>query len=200
MRRFVLGWKRLGHATRLDACIVNYADDLVICCRNTAHKAMEAMRDMMGRLKLTVNETKTRVCTVPDETFDFLGYTFGRCYSWKDGKPRIGTKPSKKRVAKVLRDISEMTGRRHVQMEAEEMVGRLNRVLVGWANYFCRGFVSRAYQKVDRHARYRLRQWLRAKHSQRRIDYKKYSDAYVDKGLGLVRLTGLRRSVLWANA
>ena len=158
------------------------------------------MQEMMGRLKLTVNEAKTQICSVPDDTFDFLGYTFGRCYSWKDGKPRIGTKPSKKRVSKVLRDISEMTGRRYVQMEAEEMVLRLNRVMVGWANYFCRGFVSQAYQKVDRHTRHRLRQWLRAKHRLPRIDYQKYSDAYVDRELGLVRLAGWRRSVLWANA
>jgi len=200
MRRFILGWKLLGHERRLDACIVNYADDLVICCRNTAHKAMEAMQEMMGRLKLTVNEAKTRVCSVPHDTFDFLGYTFGQCYSWKDGKPCIGTKPSKKRVARVLHGISEMTKRRYAQMEAEEMVLRLNRVMVGWARYFCRGFVSQAYHNIDRHARHRLRQWLRAKHSERRIDYKKYSDAYVDKELGLVRLAGLRRSVLWAKA
>jgi len=26
-----------------------------------------------------VNETKTRVCKLPEEKFDFLGYTFGRC-------------------------------------------------------------------------------------------------------------------------
>jgi group II intron reverse transcriptase/maturase len=200
MRRFVLGWKLLGHEKRLKAYIVNYADDFVICCRNSANKAMETMREMMGRLKLTVNEAKTQVCSMPDDTFDFLGYTFGRCYSWKDGKPCIGTKPSKKRVSKVLRDISEMTSRRFGQMEAEEMVLRLNRVMVGWARYFCRGFVSRAYQNVDRHARHRLRQWLRVKHKQPRIDYKKYSDVYVDKELGLVRLAGLRRSVLWANA
>jgi len=32
MRRFVLGWKTLGHQRRLDAHIVNYADDFVICC------------------------------------------------------------------------------------------------------------------------------------------------------------------------
>ncbi len=39
----------------------------------------------MTKLKLTVNETKTRVCKLPDEKFDFLGYTFGRCYSPKTG-------------------------------------------------------------------------------------------------------------------
>ncbi len=33
MRRFVLGWKRLGHEKRLGAHIVSYADDLVICCK-----------------------------------------------------------------------------------------------------------------------------------------------------------------------
>jgi hypothetical protein len=27
MRRFLLGWKVLGHAARLNAHIVNYADD-----------------------------------------------------------------------------------------------------------------------------------------------------------------------------
>jgi retron-type reverse transcriptase len=36
MRRFVLGWKVLGHEKRLNAKIVNYADDFVICCRGTA--------------------------------------------------------------------------------------------------------------------------------------------------------------------
>src|SRR5438270_12974599 len=73
MRRFVLGWKALGHERRLDAHIVNYADDFVICCRGTATEAMTVMRRMMSKLKLTVNETKTRLCRVPDEKFDFLG-------------------------------------------------------------------------------------------------------------------------------
>src|SRR5436305_10420696 len=59
MRRFILGWKVLGHESRLDAHIVNYADDFVICCRGSADEALSAMRDMMSKLKLTVNEAKT---------------------------------------------------------------------------------------------------------------------------------------------
>src|SRR3989449_6873340 len=73
MRRFVLGWKKLGHEKRLAAYIVNYADDLVICCRGQAEEALARMRDIMTKLKLTVNETKTRVCKLPEEKFDFLG-------------------------------------------------------------------------------------------------------------------------------
>ena len=62
MRRFVLGWKKLGHEERWKAYIVNYADDLVICCRVGAERALAEMRTMMSKLKLTMNESKTRVC------------------------------------------------------------------------------------------------------------------------------------------
>jgi RNA-directed DNA polymerase len=55
MRRFILGWKALGHERRLDAHIVNYADDFVICCRGTADEAMRVMRTMMSKLRLTVS-------------------------------------------------------------------------------------------------------------------------------------------------
>ena len=45
--------------------------------------------------------TKTRVCKLPEEKFDFLGYTFGRCYSPKTGRAYLGTVPSKKRMTRV---------------------------------------------------------------------------------------------------
>jgi RNA-directed DNA polymerase len=66
---------------------VNYADDLVICCHRGADEGLAAMRRIMARLKLTVNEVKTRTCRVPQESFEFLGNTFGRCYSTKTGGP-----------------------------------------------------------------------------------------------------------------
>src|SRR5437660_2475573 len=164
MRRFVLGWKKLGHEKRLAAHIVNYADDLVICCRGQAEEALATMRDIMMKLKLTVNETKTRVCKLPEEKFDFLGYTFGRCYSPKTGRAYLGTVPSKKRVIRICETISEMTGRKQTLLDQGTVVAKLNRTMIGWANYFCLGPVSKAYRAVDRHARKRLRQWLRAKH------------------------------------
>jgi hypothetical protein len=33
------------------------------------------MRELMGKLKLTVNEEKTRICKVPEGELDFLGYS-----------------------------------------------------------------------------------------------------------------------------
>jgi len=95
MRRFILGWKQLGYAERLQGCIVNYADDFVILCRGNGQSACAAMRVLMGKLKLTVNEEKTRVCRVPQESFEFLGYTFWPLLLDEDGQslPGNATEP-----------------------------------------------------------------------------------------------------------
>ncbi len=78
MRRFVLAWKQLGLEQSLGSRIVNSADDLVILCKSgKADEALLRMREIMGKLKLTVNEEKTQVCKIPEAEFDFLGYTFG---------------------------------------------------------------------------------------------------------------------------
>src|SRR5579864_8309706 len=156
MRRFVLGWKKLGHEKRWKAYIVNYADDLVICCRGNAEEALDTMRNMMTKLKLTVNEKKTRVCKLPGEKFDFLGYTFGRCYSTKTGRAYLGTTPSKKRVQRICQAISETTRRSHTPQPVEVVVVTLNRQIIGWANYFCLGPVSKAYRAVENHTSRRL--------------------------------------------
>ena len=199
MRRFILGWKVLGHEKRLGAKIVNYADDFVICCRGTAEAAMTTMRAMMQKLKLTVNETKTHVCRLPDESFDFLGYTIGRCYSTRTGRAYLGTQPSRKKVLGLCREISEMTGRRWTLLDEADRVSRLNRMLVGWANYFCLGPVSKAYRIVDRHARHRLRQWLCDKHKLRGTGISRFPDEYLDKTLGLVQLQVRTRNFPWAT-
>jgi group II intron reverse transcriptase/maturase len=188
MRRFLLGWKALGHEARLDAHIVNYADDFVICCRGTAAEAMTAMRAMMRRLKLTVNEAKTRVCRSPDEPFDFLGYTIGRCYSPRTGRPYIGVRPSDRKVQGLYRDLHEQTDRRWLWLDPAGLVGRLNRLLSGWANYFRLGAVTAAYRRVTAHACHRLRQWLVRKYRVRGSRWSRYPDRYLHEALGLLRL------------
>jgi len=200
MRRFVLGWKKLGHEKRLKAYIVNYADDLVICCRGKAANALVTMRDMMTRLKLTVNETKTRVCKLPEEKFDFLGYTFGRCYSPKTGRAYLGTTPSKKRVQRICQAISAATRRNTTLQDVEQIVAQLNRQMVGWANYFCLGPVSKAYRTVERDTCRRLRQWLRAKHQWKGSGRRRYFDQLLHDQFGLVRLNARTVSFPWAKS
>ena len=139
MRRFVLGWKRLGYEWRLGAHIVAYADDLVICCKGSAEEALIAMRSIMTRLKLAVNERKTHICRMPEQYFDFLGYTFGRCYSTKTGRAYLGTRPSRKSVKRIVETVHMQTARSMELLDVAEMVRQLNWKLGGWANYFCLG-------------------------------------------------------------
>jgi RNA-directed DNA polymerase len=195
----VLGWKVLGHEKRLKAYIVNYADDMVICCRSGADEALAVMRNMMSKLKLAVNESKTRVCSLPEEKFDFLGYTLGRCYSAKTGKAYLGEVPSKKRVQRLCQAVSEVTGRHGTPQDVETIVGTLNRKLTGWSNYFCLGSVSQAYRAVDRHTVRRLRQWLCAKHKVQRRGTQRFSEDVLYSKFGLVRLKFRTASFPWAT-
>lgn len=200
MRRFLLGWKTLGHRDRLQAHIVNYADDFVICCRGTAAEAMEVMRTMMGRLKLEVNEQKTGLRRVPEQSVDFLGYTIGRCYSSRTGRAYIGTRPAPKSVRNALREVSELTARGMAFLSAEEVVLRLNALLRGWSNYFSLGPVSPAYRAIDRHTTTRLRRWLCRKHKQAGSGYGRYPDEYLYEQLGLINLPQRTRNFPWAKA
>jgi group II intron reverse transcriptase/maturase len=198
-RRFVLGWSTLGHAQRLDAHIVNYADDFVICCRQNADKALAEMRGMMSKLKLTVNESKTRLCKLPGETFDFLGYTIGPCYRPKTGTSYLGSRPSAKKVSRLKREISAVTGSRRVLLPVEDQVARLNRMLTGWSNYFSLGAVSAAYRAVDYHVRERLRRWLCRKHGVNTRGAIRFPDQHLYEVLGLVRLCAKTRNFSWAK-
>ena len=200
MRRFVLGWKVLGNEKRYEARIVNYADDFVICCRGNAEHAMAAMRRMMTKLRLTVNEEKTRQCRIPEDSFDFLGYTIGRCYSTKTGKSYIGTRPSRQKIQRICREISEMTSRRWLFKDVRELVDEINRITIGWSNYFYLGPVSKAYRAVDNHTRYRLRQWLRKKHKVAGKGTSRFPDEYLHGKLKLERLELRTRNFLWAKA
>lgn len=161
---------------------------------------MVAMREIMRRIKLTVNEDKTHLCQIPRERFDFLGYTFGRCYSRKDGHAYIGTRPSKKSIKRMVASVSEVTDRRMGLLDADEIVSRLNRKLTGWANYFCLGPVSSAYQTLDTHARKRLRRWLCKKHKVAGTGTSRFPDQYLYEVLGLVHLAPRTHDLPWAKA
>src|SRR6476619_6932933 len=130
MRRFVLGWKKLRLEQSLGSRIVTYADDLVILCRRgKAEEALQRLRELMGRLKLTVNEEKTRICKVPEGEFDFLGYTFGRMYSARTGQARLGYRPSKKSIKRMVETIHALTARTGLGQDTTELVAKLNRTL-----------------------------------------------------------------------
>jgi RNA-directed DNA polymerase len=199
MRRFVLGWKTLGHQERFQARIVNYADDFVILCRRRADAALATMRAMMERLKLTVNEAKTHVCRLPDESFDFLGYTFGRMYSPRTGGAYLGARPSRKKVLGVCHKINDLARGLPTFNRPEALVCQASQVVRGWANYFAYGTITPAYRIVFRHACGRVRRWLRRKFEFRGQGYRQYPNDKLET-LGLLNPAKLPRRYSWAKA
>jgi hypothetical protein len=108
----------------------------------------------------------------------------------------MGMKPSKKSIRRMVEKIHAMTALRTVWQETTELVGKLNRTLRGWANYFQVGSVSRAYRAIDSYTATRLRRWLRNKYKLRRRMGGTYPSPHLYGYFGLVRLSA-RGGVAW---
>jgi group II intron reverse transcriptase/maturase len=187
-RRFLLAWYSHGHQDQLDAHIVTYADDFVICCRpGNAGAAMTRMATLMTRLGLEVNTAKTKIARLPDESFDFLGYTVGRFYG-KDGRPYIGTRPSKKSVKSLLRRVHERTSSQWYPDEPAITVARISSLLRGWCGYFDQGPVMQIYDLVRAYTDRRIRRWLMRRTGRRGAGFRQIPDEYVYDTLGLYRV------------
>jgi RNA-directed DNA polymerase len=164
MHRYLRYWHGCGKGEQFRARIVNYADDFVICCRGKATQAMEWTRQVMSRLGLTLNATKTCVRNACRESFDFLGYAFGvKVVFTPTGCRRMDARPSDKSVTRVKRKLHEVLGPQN-HAPWPEVAEQVNRVLVGWSNYFSHGTVYYAYRAVDNHLYDRVRHFLRRRH------------------------------------
>ena len=105
-------WERNNLQQRLGARIVRYADDIVMLCRrNKSDKAMTVLRQILERLKLTLNETKTKIVNAHKGSFDFLGFSIRMGESRKTGNLYPHVQPSKKSLQIIKDRVTELTKR-----------------------------------------------------------------------------------------
>jgi RNA-directed DNA polymerase len=160
MNRFLKGWRITQRGKQFKAQVVNYADDFVILSRGCAAQALEWTRQVMPRLGLTLNETKTKLREARRESFDFLGYTFGPQRYRKDGHGYLGAAPSQKSVARLRQKVNEVLAPSNTGTWPE-VRDRLNQIVRGWSSYFSYGTRLVAYRAVDNHVANRVRHFLR---------------------------------------
>ena len=141
-----------------------------------------------------MNPKKTRLVMLPEESFDFLGYTVGRLFG-RGGKPYWGTRPSRKAIKRLLREVHDATTSRWNALDVQTRIEHLNPLLRGWAEYFSQGPVGRTYRLIDKYVARRLRIWLVRRQGRRGTGYRQYSDPFLYETLGLIRLLPSRAAV-----
>jgi RNA-directed DNA polymerase len=166
MNRFLKYWRLYGIGQRLRAHVVVYADDLVILSRRQAREAHEVLKDVMTRIGLTVNETKTKLREAMSERFDFLGYSFGPYWDRRTGRRYLGAGPSAKSRQRLKAKVRALTLPSNV-LPWWAIRDGLNSMLYGWQNYFSYGTRSRTYSDVNWYVANRVRHFLRRRHKVR---------------------------------
>ena len=193
MNRFLRAWRERGMNERLQAKVVNYADDFVILCRGTAAQALAVTKRWMASLKLTLNEKKTCLRNARRESFNFLGYTFGPAIHRPTGRRYLAVQPSKKAVARLRERVREILSSGNTA-PWKEVATRVNRVLRGWGNYFSYGTVSRAYWWVDAFVLHRARGFLVRRHKVSGRGTRRFTAEMVFGTEGLISLGAERRA------
>ena len=149
--------ERRGH------CFVRYADDcnVYVHSRRAGERVMALLRRLYARLRLRINEAKSRVSSV-FAGCKFLGYSF-----WVAPKGGIKRTVAKKALETFKQRVRQLS-RRSCGRSLQQVVERLSSYLEGWKGYYRLAQASRVWQMLDEWLRHRLRaiqlkQWKQGK-------------------------------------
>jgi RNA-directed DNA polymerase len=182
-------WERHRLKDKLGAHRVRYADDCVVLCKKGVDEPLKVVRQVLGRLDLSRNETKTHSVDATDTSFDFLGFTLQRRRGAKTGKPYPNVRPSDKSVKKIKTRLTALTQRGRTGVPLEYVVSKVNRSLRGWVNYFHHRNSSSAMGKVRHQAEARLRTHWQKRHQgkDRGTAFKRFRSASLYERYGLYK-------------
>ena len=157
-------WERHHLRWKLKARIVRYADDFVVLCAGAVDAPLSTVRQVLERLDLTLNETKTRIVDARQDSFNFLGFAIRVSKSWRSGKSYPHVCPAPKSLAKIKERMKQQTDRRLTPVPLADVVKNMNASLRGWVGYFHYRNSSKVLDKVKTQAEERLRTHLMKRH------------------------------------
>lgn len=157
-------WEKRQLQRKLGARIVRYADDIVILCRKGAERPMAILTEILGRMDLLLNETKTRVVDARREEFNFLGFGIRIWKSRGIGRRYAHVRPSKKSLQAVKSRITGMTARERTLIPLDDLIREINEAVRGWVGYFHYRNCSKTMLRVRTHLEERLWTHLRKRY------------------------------------
>jgi len=154
-----------GPAQWAKAKLIRYADDFVVLARYQSARLRDWIEGKLeGWLGLQINRDKTRVLDLrqPGQSLDFLGYTFRQDRD-QYGRPQRywNLVPSRKARARERNALRGLINPHQSHTPLPELIGRVNRHLRGWANYFGLGYPRATFRALNHFVRYRLGKHLR---------------------------------------
>lgn len=143
-------YNKKGYITGSRA-LVRYADDWVVFCesREDAEAARRDIWDWLARRGLRLSEEKTRIAHL-SEGFDFLGFNVKHYPAPQTSRSgwKLLIKPSKESVRKFKERLrNEWMSLKGCNIDA--VLGRLNPIVRGWANYFRVGASAQTFKSID---------------------------------------------------
>ncbi|WP_347989591.1 group II intron reverse transcriptase/maturase [Methylomonas sp. AM2-LC] len=185
-------WQRHQLKGKLKAQLVRYADDFVVLCRKDVETPMLVVKQVLERLGLTLNESKTHIVDATQSSFNFLGFSIRMSQGRRTGKPYPHVCPSAKSAKKIKDKLTQMTGRNQTTLPLEIMIRNINLSLRGWTNYFHYQNSSQVFEKVKVHAEQRLRKHLMKRHKikDRKIGEGRFPSVDLYKRYGLFKVPG----------
>lgn len=154
-----------GMVWKSPRALVKYADDFVVFCesKEDAEQAVTTLREWLRTRGLSLSEEKTRIAHLT-AGFNFLGFNIRH---YKKTRTRTGykllIKPSKESVQTVRDKIREVW-HHHRGTSTASVIGTLNPIIRGWANYFRIGVASQIFRDLDNWMFHRERQYANHRH------------------------------------
>jgi len=167
-----------------------YADDLVILIDGHPRHAWllkavnRRLREELAKLHVELNEEKSRsVDLAKGESFGFLGFDVRRVRSLR-GVWRSHTTPKLKKRTALLRKLKAIF-RRYRSQPLGWVVQAINPILRGWVRYFRIGNSSDCFAFVRRWVEQKVRRHVMRARKRTGFGWRKWSMAWVYRGLGL---------------
>jgi len=146
-------------AKKLLVHVVRYADDFVITgiSKEILEEVKPWVEAFLAQRGLQLSAEKTRITHV-DEGFDFLGWNFRR---YTNDKFLIT--PSKKNAQAFYRKVKEVISTNKTAKQ-ENLIGLLNPILRGWANYHSPVVAKAAFSRMEHLIFRALWRWSKRRH------------------------------------